>query len=296
MKKMGYNLLQVIIIVIVTAIITAFTTGVLFTKSTINNLNSNYSVCTKDENIKKFLDVYNELNNSYYENVDKKALIDGAINGMMESLGEDYTSYLQKDKANLLYSQLNGTYNGIGVTISNRTIISIVENSPAEKSGILIGDEIVEVNGEDVTTYNSDEIAFMIKSTDTPTLKIKRGEEYHTYDLTIEKLAVPTVYSSYIEDGNIGYINISVFSNNVSREVERALEQVESKNVSSLIIDLRNNSGGYLEEANKIASLFLENGKTIYSLNDKDNKIEEYKDTDNISRSYPIYIIVNEYK
>ena len=294
MKKMSYSLVQVIIIVIITAFITAFTTGVLFTKSIVNNINGNYSEFVKDENIRNFLNVYEELNNRYYENVDKKELIDGAIKGMMDYLDEDYTSYLQDDKATSLVNQLNGTYNGIGVTISGRKIINIVENSPAEKSGILIGDEIIEVNGEDVTNYNNDEIAFMIKSTNTPVVTIRRGEETYTFELQIEQLSVPNVYSSYVEDSKIGYINVSVFANNVSREVERALEQVESKEVNHLIIDLRNNSGGYLEEANKIASLFLENGKVIYSLNER-GTVEVVKDSDNTSRSYPITVMINEY-
>ena len=126
MNKKVYSLIHVIIIIVVTAIISALTTGVLFTKSAINRVGVNYSDIASDENVKTFLNAYSEVVNGYYKDIDKSAVINSAISGMMEYLNEPYTTYLDDTNADILVNQLNGTYKGIGISIKDNLVVSTV--------------------------------------------------------------------------------------------------------------------------------------------------------------------------
>ena len=206
MNKKVYNLIHVIIIIIITAIVSAITTGVLLTKNSLNTLGVNYGNLVSDENIKTFLNTYNEVVRDYYKDVDKKEIINSAIAGMMNYLNEPYTSYLDENNTDILYNQLNGTYEGIGISISGNVIVSTVLNSPAEKAGILTGDVLNTINNVDVTNMSASDITKLIKDTEgVVELSIKRGEEIIQYSIKPEMLDMPcTEYKMF--DNKIGYI------------------------------------------------------------------------------------------
>lgn len=291
MNKKGYNLIQVIIIIVITSVISAITTGVLFNKG-YNKRNIDYSELSKDENVQNFLNVYSEVLNGYYENIDKKEMINSAINGMMNYLNESYTSYLGDDAADNLMNQLKGTYEGIGVTIQNGVILSLIDNSPAQLVGLLPGDKIVMVNDTDVTE-RPDEISTIIKNNkDNVILVVERDDEKLTFNLNTEELNVPNVESKIINSTKIGYVKAKVFTNNLTDVFKDSLNSLEEQGMESLIIDLRDNTGGYLEQAYNVASLFLKKGKIIYSLKDKDRTVK-YKDEDNNSKNYKVIVLVN---
>ena len=291
MNKKGYSLIQVIIIIVITSVISAITTGVLFNKG-YNKRNIDYSELSKDENVQNFLNVYSEVLNGYYENIDKKEMINSAINGMMNYLNESYTSYLGDDAADSLMNQLKGTYEGIGVTIQNGVILSLIDNSPAQLVGLLPGDKIVMVNDTDVTE-RPDEISTIIKNNkDNVILVVERDDEKLTFNLNTEELNVPNVESKIINSTKIGYVKAKVFTNNLTDVFKDSLNSLEEQGMESLIIDLRDNTGGYLEQAYNVASLFLKKGKIIYSLKDKDRTVK-YKDEDNNSKNYKVIVLVN---
>lgn len=291
MNKKGYSLIQVIIIIVITSVISAITTGVLFNKG-YNKRNIDYSELSKDENVQNFLNVYSEVLNGYYENIDKKEMINSAINGMMNYLNESYTSYLGDDAADNLMNQLKGTYEGIGVTIQNGVILSLIDNSPAQLVGLLPGDKIVMVNDTDVTE-RPDEISTIIKNNkDNVILVVERDDEKLTFNLNTEELNVPNVESKIINSTKIGYVKAKVFTNNLTDVFKDSLNSLEEQGMESLIIDLRDNTGGYLEQAYNVASLFLKKGKIIYSLKDKDRTVK-YKDEDNNSKNYKVIVLVN---
>ena len=279
MKK-GYDLIEVIIIVIVASIISAVSTGVLITKSFNNDGNYTYADIAKDKSLQEFIKVYSKINSSYYKDINKDEAIKSAINGLTSYLDETYTGILDKNKANLLLEDLNATYDGIGITIDNNVIVHVIKDSPAYNAGIQSDDLIIAINDVDVSLSSGEEISNLLKENQKNIkISVKRGEEILSFEnISFSKLDVPRVEYKIIDNTNIGYMQILLFSNSVSEQVENALEELKSKNIGGLIIDLRNNTGGFLEEAYKTSELFLEKGKIIYSLKDKDNNIKSFKD------------------
>lgn len=293
MKK-GYGLIEIVIIIVVTSIISALATGVLITKNYSTDGGYSYAQLANDENVQDFLNVYSKIVSQYYENVDKKSIIDSAISGMTNYLDDTYTSYLDEDKANNLKTELNKTYVGIGIVLKDNVVVNIVENSPAYKAGIMSGDKIIKVNGNDVENVSKEELAKMInENSDGANIVVARNnEELEFNNIKSETLNSPSITYNIIEDG-IAYMKISIFSNTLSQQINFAITELNKKNMNKLIIDLRDNTGGYLEQAYESAELFLEKGKVVYSLIDKSNKIKKIKDETDTKQSIPIVILVN---
>lgn len=294
-KSKGFNLVWVLSTVVITSIISAITMGVIIYNNNKITNEMTYADLAKDENLNQFLEVYANIVSEYYEDINKKELLEKAISGMMSYLGDDYSTYLNNNATNSLSEQLAGEYTGIGISINNsdKTITKVYEDTPASKVGILAGDIIVGFNDTDVTTKTATEIVNMIKeSKNYFTLKLKRGEEIVSVSLKNEKIISPSIDYRLIDNTNIGYISISAFSNTLDTQVKKALTNLESLGMNSLIIDLRDNTGGYLDAANKVANMFLEKGKVIYSLSDK-NQVTHYKDETDEHRTYEIIVITN---
>ena len=293
MKK-EYSLCGVIIIIVATAIISALSTGILIMRNYSTDDGQSYSQIIKDENMQEFIDVYSKLTNNYYEDVDKKAMIDSAINGMTSYLGDQYTGLLDEDKSTSLYDSLNAKYEGIGITIKENYIENVLYNSSAAKAGLKMNDKIISINDINIENMNSDEIKNIIEQNKTNKidLKIMRNDEIRDFNnLKMTSIDYPNLRYFFVENENIGYIKINLFSNNINKQLEYALSQLNS--YSGLIIDLRNNAGGYLEEAYQTAEIFLSKGSIVYSLLDKDNKKKEFKDKTNDKQTVPIVVLVN---
>jgi len=297
-KKQGFQLKELIIIVILTSIITSLTTGVIMYNNSRITSHVSGNDLSNDDNLKEFLKVYASLIGDYYTDIDKKAMLEEAMKAMFEYLGEDYTNYLNQTETNALAEKLLGEYKGIGVQIIDHNIIyKVFDDSPAKDSGLLAGDQIVAVNGTDVQEKSSTEVASMIQAVSEGNIIIQvlRNEVPLEFSVEVKTLMVPAVYSQMINEGdcNIGYLAISTFSDTVATQFRKSLEGLEKQNLSSLIIDLRGNTGGYLSSATEIASMFLEEGKVIYSLADR-NETKEYKDETEEQRRYPIVILMND--
>ncbi len=292
MNKKGYGLSHVIIIIITTAIISAITSGVIITSS-FNVNGKSYSDLVLDENVQEFLEVYAKLSDDYYEDVNKKEMIESAINAMTNYLNETYTTYLESDNANSLMQELNGKYTGIGITIAGFEVVGVIENSPAYRSGIQIGDKIVSINGTDVATYSGSEISDLIKqNNDSVVLKIDRNGEMLDFTMKVENFDVSPVEYKMLDDTSIGYIKMTIFSNKLTDDTNKALTELKKQGMNKLIIDLRGNTGGFLDQAKSVASLFIEKNKTIYFLEEKGNLTEE-KDETSTKMNIPIAILVN---
>lgn len=292
-NRIGFNLKEICFIIVLTAMITSLTTGIIMYNN--NKLEHGTVDINKDENIKEFLKIYSSLNDEYYEDIDKGQMIDKAIAAMLEYLGEDYSTYLNQDQTNDLASQLSGTYYGIGVSIIEKNkIYKIYPNTPAMEAGLQIDDIILKVNDTEITQDTNVEIASLLKKNEQNTLKIKRNEEILEIKIQPKELNTPLTREVKEQNGKkIGYIYIPSFTNTVAEEFEKALQELEASSIESLIIDLRANSGGLLAGATKIASLFLEKEKTIYSLESKE-KTETFKDDTEEKREYPIVVLINE--
>lgn len=293
-KSRGFGLLGIIVIIIITALVSSIATGVIMLNNNSVGLNGSTIDLSNDKDLQEFIEVYETLITKYYEDIDKESLLDAAKDGMSNYLGDKYTTYLDDAEYNKILDELSGTYNGIGISIENNNIISVTPLSPADKAGILAGDVILNINGIDVQNMNSDSIGSLIKGNSTKVVNVQvlRNDEIYTYSLEKEELINPTITYTQLEGTTIGYIYIKSFSQNLGTQVSNALKELEKKGITSLIIDVRDNAGGYLSAAEETASLFLEKNKTIYSLKTSNSKFT-YSDETEEKRTYPIVVIMN---
>lgn len=295
-KKPTFELWEVLVITLVSSVIMGLSTGYVAYRS-----NTKY-VNTGNEYINELVKSYNNITANYYDNIDEKSLVDAAINGMLNYLGDPYTTYLDKTNTNSLTDALAGTYEGIGIEVSKNDnneieVKTVFDDTPSSEAGLLVGDVILKINEEDVTTKTTTDAVAIIKSSKSSNIKlqIKRNEEIKDIDVVRKELFLPVVSSELLNqnDKNIGYIAVDKFSETVFEQFSKELNKLEKNSLDGLIIDLRNNTGGFLVGATKMAELFLEKGKVIYSLQSKlDNEVT--KDETDEKRDYKVYILVNK--
>ncbi len=295
-KYNGFNLPWILTIVVITSIISALTTGVIVYNNNKLSPKIGYNDLANDPELNQFLEVYANILSEYYEDIDKSALLEKAIAGMLNYLGDDYTTYLDDNSTSDLMEQLAGEYEGIGVSINNadKSISKVYDDTPASKAGLQAGDIIIGFNNQDVTNMPASDIVSLIKeSKDAFSLKINRNGEVLTTTLQIAKIISPSIDYYLVENTSIGYLYISTFSKTLETQVKKAITELETQGMTSLIIDLRDDTGGYLDAAQNVASIFIEKGKTIYSLNYKEN-ITKYVDKTSEKKEYPIVILLNK--
>lgn len=275
--------------------------GVLacFSVLTILNKGKNYFVLSKE--LAKFVDAYDAIVNNYYKEVDKDKLVESAINGMVSSIGDEYTSYSDKDVTDNFNETVNGKYMGIGALImkseNDLVIYKIFEDSPSYRAGLKDGDIILKLDDKDTKDMSVNDIASIVKNDRNKEVKIlvKRGEE--NLDITIVKdmVELPVVSGKVINhnDKKIGYISLSIFSSVASEQFNKELVKLEKEGISGLVIDVRGNSGGYLTTVTDIASYFLKKGDIIYKLEVND-KVTVRKDKTKESRDYPVAVLIDK--
>ena len=275
--------------------------GVLacFSVLTILNKGKNYFVLSKE--LAKFVDAYDAIVNNYYKEVDKDKLVESAINGMVSSIGDEYTSYSDKDVTDNFNEAVNGKYMGIGALImkseNDLVIYKIFEDSPSYRAGLKDGDIILKLDDKDTKDMSVNDIASIVKNDDNKEVKllVKRGEE--NLDITIVKdmVELPVVSGKVINhnDKKIGYISLSIFSSVASEQFNKQLVKLEKEGISGLVIDVRGNSGGYLTTVTDIVSYFLKKGDIIYKLEVND-KVTVRKDKTKESRDYPVAVLIDK--
>lgn len=298
-NKPTFKLWEVLLLAFVASLIMGLSTGyVVYMESKERNIH----IKANDKNIETFLNVYNAILNDYYgEKIDKEGLIDAAINGMMIYLDDPYTTYLNEDSKEYLLDSLNGTYEGIGVEIRQEddnsiVIITVFDKSPAAEAGLKAGDIIKTINGESLKDKSATEAVNIIRQSKDGSVKIEvqRLDQILIFELKRSILNIPVVYSEIFENNNkkIGYISLSKFSATVGEQFKSNLLKLEESKIDSLIIDVRDNTGGYLNGATQISELFLKKDAVIYSLKDK-LSIKVYKDTTDEQRNYKVGVLMN---
>lgn len=298
-KKATFNLWEVIFIVLIGSLIMSISTGYIVYQ---NKDTTDYTKLTSSKHIGEFLNSYNSIVENYYDNINEPALIDAAISGMLEYLGDPYTTHLNDVSTNMLQDSLQGTYKGIGVEVKvdeNQKLVvkNVFEDSPAKKSNILSGDIIIAINEVNVEGKSAQEAVTIIQDAQNDNIKltILRDNQEIIAELVKENLFIPAVSSKIYENNNqkVGYIYIKKFSQSIYEQFKIELNKLEKDNINNLVIDLRNNTGGYLSAAADIAQLFLEKGKIIYSLEKKLQTVHT-KDTTEESRNYKVGVLVNQ--
>ena len=216
----------------------------------------------------------------YDGELDDEKLLEGAMKGMANAVGDPYTVYMDKEEFNKFMESSQGSFYGIGAQLgvrdNNITIIAPVEGSPAEQAGLKAGDIILKVDDYEVTDLNTEAVVSRVRGNqgEPVTLTIKREGIEEPFEVTIVRAEIKTesVKGEIIEDG-IGYIQISTFSDEeVSDKFTEKLNELKNEGMKKLILDLRGNPGGYLNECVKIASNFIPEGEVVTYTIDKYNK------------------------
>ena len=291
MNKKSFHTFEVLFLLVITTII-SLTVGYL--------LNDNEKV-SGDKYTDSIIDNYNYISENYYDKADKNKLVNGAISGMLDSLGDDYSELIEQDGNSTFYINLEGNYDGIGIEIYNNddnniVVLGVIDDSPAEKAGLQSGDIIKQIDETSMINKNVKELTKYVQTNkqDKYTVIIERNGQEQTIDIERSNITIKSVSSKIIEknDKKIGYIYISVFANATSEQFKKALTELEQKNIDSLIIDVRNNSGGHLSTAVSIVSNFLNNDQVIYQIK-KNNKTKKYYSKGNVTKTYPIVVLQN---
>jgi carboxyl-terminal processing protease len=245
------------------------------------------------------------IENSYVDSLDEDRLIDGAIRGMVGTL-DPHSSYLNAEEYALLESDTTGQFGGVGVEIDSRgdylTVIAPIPGSPAARAGVRAGDEILAIEGRDARGLEVDEAVRRMRGAPGSHVRVtfrRRGvEDPMRLDLVREIVHVSSVESHLLEDG-VGYVNLKSFQERSSEEVDRALDELtraSNGRLRGLVLDLRNDPGGLLDEAILIADEFLNDGVIVSTRGRDGNAQDEARAHSAGTRpDFPIVVIVNEY-
>mgnify|MGYP002857531680 CR=1 FL=1 len=295
--RFNLDILDILIIIVITAIVSCLISGLILNKQYKKSGMLLDESVSMDSNLKEFISTYEEIINNYYEEVDKEGMIDAATKGMLSFLEDNYSIFLTDSDAESLSETLDGTYEGLGIVEVSNIVYSVYKDSPAEKAGIKVNDEIIKVNGEEINNKNFNKISEYLKKDEENEVVVKRNGKELTFNISFDTIVIPSASSTIIKSKdasrNIGYIRLNTFSRLSFEEFEEELLKLEKdSDISSLIIDLRSNSGGYVTSASNIASLFLAKEKVIYSLESQDD-LKIIKDETKESRSYDVVVLVN---
>ena len=304
-EKRRFKIYKIIMLVVLVAFITFLCTSIgMYQYFTNNGIGSNFIFANSSSNdkIEETLEKYKSIIDKYYlGEVDEEKLKEGAIKGYIEGLDDPYTEYISKEDMKDYLEDTMGNFVGIGIymvkdTESNKIqVLAPIKNSPAQKAGILPGDLIISV---DDVTYSADDmsvVASKIKGEEGSTVKLEilRGTETKKFELKRENIRVNPVEGKVLEN-NIGYIEFSSFDEDTAKEFKAKFEELQKQNIKSLIIDLRNNGGGIVDEALEIADYIVEKDKVLLYEVDKNNNQEEKKSENDPIINMPIIVLTNE--
>lgn len=250
----------------------------------------------------KIISVENYVKENYLRDIDEEKFVDGQLKGVLQSLEDPYSVYMNEEEFTSLMQQTSGTYGGIGVVVTPGednliTVVSPIEGTPGEKAGIKSGDKIIKVDGIEFVAENMDKAVKVMKGKPNTTVtltivrKDKQGKnEMLDLEIVREEIRLITVKSSIIDD-DIGYIKITSFDELTYDDFMTELKKLQTKDIKGLIIDLRNNPGGLLDVTAKIADELLGEGDIVYTQT-KDGK-REYLKSGKSQVDYPLAVLVN---
>jgi carboxyl-terminal processing protease len=273
-------------------LVMTMTNGTVVSESSNTVLNDS-SVLSKVGTLQSLIDKYS-LNEG-----DEESMIDGIYKGIIDSLGDVYSAYYTAEEYTDLLESMAGTYKGIGITLQQDattgivTIVQVYEDGPAGRAGLQAGDAIYQVNGQDVTGQDIDQVVSWIKENDQVTISVARSGEndYITVDLTLEEIETQTVTYKMLED-NIGYIAVSQFEQVTEEQFIEAIDTLTEQGMTGLVIDLRNNPGGLYDTVVGMLDYILPEGLIVYTEDKNGDKEEQYSDDEN-QLDIPYSVIIN---
>jgi len=272
---------------IILVIVTAFGTFVV-TNTIAISLGNKVVIAQKDfeaiKSMDKLMGLKDYIKSNYVEGAEDNKLIEGAIKGMFESLGDPYSVYMTKEEFKNFNETTKGSYGGIGVIVSRSedgyvTVVAPIEDTPGEKAGLKTNDKIIKVDDKDIVGIDLEEAVALMKGKKGTkvTLTVMRDNvrEPKIFEITREEIILKTVKSNMMEN-SIGYIRITMFDEDTGSEFKKALKELTSQNMKGLILDLRQNPGGFINQCVDVADELLDEGLVVYT-EDKAKKREDYK-------------------
>ena len=291
---------KIIMLVVLTAVITFMVTTIALYK-TIGNSNIKY-IATDNSSIGQKIAYYKSfIEKNYIYDIDEEKMLESAIKGYFEGLGDEYSEYITKDEMQDYMADATGKYVGIGVYIGNNSatnqivVLMPMKGSPAEEAGIIAGDVITKVDGIEYKGEELSEASNKLKGEEGTKVKVEILREEQTLEIEVQRKTIKVNHiESEVLENNIGYIQISTFDDGCYEEFVQNYNNLKSQNIKSLIIDLRNNGGGIVEEATNIADMFIEKGKTLLITTGKNTEEEITKAKKDKEIDLPVVILVNE--
>ena len=277
------------------------------TGSTASGQCLDYTSATTPDDLKTLFDPFWESWELLHENfvdqpLDDVVLMRGAIQGMLAATGDKHTSYMDPEQFKQANTEMEGEYTGIGAWVDTSgeylTIISPMPNSPAEAAGLKSGDLIIAVDGNNVVGVDPNIVLQSVKGPEGTTLvlTIKRSSPDETIDITLQRaiINVPSVESRMLEGENIGYIALFTFGDQSSRDFKVALRELLAQNPDGLILDLRNNGGGYVDTAIEIISQFIGSGPVMIERMGSGEETVLEALPGGLATKIPLVVLVNE--
>ncbi len=294
--ELKFGFVEVLILVIITAIVTIIVANTINNSKKAENNNSTYN-----KEIEKFYNEYKFVKDKYYGEVKTDKLINDAIAGMVNGLGDPYSTFINDENVTNFDVELDGEFYGLGIEItvnenSEIEVHRVLDGYEAKKSGIQVGDVITHMDGESLEGISTvDFRSKMIQNNkETVTLTIKRDGK--TMDITVKRtlVQIESVKTATYHSGasKVGYIGITIFANNTYKQFKEALAKLENEKIDSLIVDVRSNSGGHLQIVTDIISEFVDSSHVIYQVKDATEVTKEYS-TGKENKSYPIIVLID---
>jgi carboxyl-terminal processing protease len=261
--------------------------------------NSNNGVVKTPEELQPLVEVLDILSKRYLDEVSREELLEAAIKGMIDSLDDPQTSFLDPTHWQEMMIKLDGSFSGIGIEITSEqnyiTVLAPIKNTPGERAGLLSGDRIVEVDGEDTVGITTMEAVKLMRGPagTKVILTVERPgiDGQLTFEITRANIILPSVFPELLE-GGIGYIEITTFDDHTGSDFRQALLELEAQGMKGLILDLRDNPGGLLNEAVKMGQELLPAGPITHMV-DREGNIRETYRSFGVQKDYPIVVLVN---
>ena len=250
----------------------------------------------------KAAEIKKKIEQIYIGEINEEKMIESALEGYVSGLGDEYTKYLTEEEVSSLLEDVNGAYVGVGLYIAENSktneilVVGVIEDSPANKAGILVGDIIRKIDDKEYKGEQLTQASNQMKGIEGTKVKVtvERSGKELDFDIVREKIKFKCVKSEKLEN-NIGYIKISSFDGGCASDFKKAYNELSSQGIKSLIIDLRNNGGGLVDESLDIAEMIVPKGSKMLITKDKKEKEEESISKNSPIVNVPIVILVNEY-
>lgn len=293
---------KTIMLVVIVAIVTFLTTTIYMYKN-IENEGKYIYVTAKDDAISTTLASFRKLiEKKYLGEIDNDKMLEGAIKGYVEGLGDPYSEYITKEEMEEYQADILGNFTGIGIYMTNNTkdntilVISPIKGSPAEAAGIQAGDVISKVNGVAYRGEELSEASSKIKGEEGTKVKLEIVRDGKSFELEIERKSIKANHvEGEVLENNIGYLIFNTFDEGCAKEFEEQYEKISKNNkLKGLIIDIRNNGGGLVDEAIDILELICNKDSTLLITTDKNKKEEITKSKKNPIIDLPIVVLTNE--